>query len=66
MYVYGRNVAKELLKNKKVIKKAYLMNGFKEDEILIKVELNMGDAEVSTWGCDLSYEYVKINGEYRS
>lgn len=38
----------------------------KEDEILIKVELNMGDAEVSTWGCDLSYEYVKINGEYRS
>ena len=38
----------------------------KEDEILIKVELNMGDVEVSTWGCDLSYEYVKINGEYRS
>ncbi|MBE6051020.1 MAG: bifunctional glutamate N-acetyltransferase/amino-acid acetyltransferase ArgJ [Clostridium sp.] len=38
----------------------------KEDEILINIELNIGDAEVSTWGCDLSYEYVKINGEYRS
>lgn len=38
----------------------------KEKEILIKVELFMGDYEVSTWGCDLSYEYVKINGEYRS
>ena len=40
MYVYGRNVAKELLKNKKVIKKAYLMNGFKEDEILNLLNVN--------------------------
>lgn len=40
MYVYGRNVAKELLKNKKVIKKAYLMNGFKEDEILNLLNIN--------------------------
>ena len=38
----------------------------KEKEILIKVELFMGDYEVSTWGCDLSYDYVKINGDYRS
>ncbi|MDS0528223.1 bifunctional glutamate N-acetyltransferase/amino-acid acetyltransferase ArgJ [Clostridium sp. SHJSY1] len=38
----------------------------KEKEILIKVELSMGDYEVSTWGCDLSYDYVKINGDYRS
>lgn len=37
-----------------------------EKEILIKVELNLGDHEVSTWGCDLSYDYVKINGDYRS
>ena len=40
IYVYGRNVAKELLKNKKVIKKAYLMNGFKEDEILNLLNIN--------------------------
>lgn len=34
MYVYGKNVAKELLKNKRNIKKVYLMNGFRDDEIL--------------------------------
>lgn len=34
MYVYGKNVAKELLRNKRNIKKAYLMNGFRDDEIL--------------------------------
>ncbi|SFU57661.1 glutamate N-acetyltransferase [Clostridium sp. DSM 8431] len=38
----------------------------KEDEITIKVELNIGDAEITTWGCDLTYDYVKINGDYRS
>lgn len=37
-----------------------------QDEILIKVELFMGNHEVSAWGCDLSYDYVKINGDYRS
>lgn len=37
-----------------------------EKEILIKIELNLGDFELSTWGCDLSYDYVKINGDYRS
>ena len=34
MYVYGKNVAKELLRNKRNIKKVYLMNGFRDDEIL--------------------------------
>lgn len=38
----------------------------KQDEIIIDVNLNLGSFECSTWGCDLSYEYVKINGEYRS
>lgn len=37
-----------------------------QDEIVIKVELNCGDASAYVWGCDLSYEYVKINGDYRS
>ena len=37
-----------------------------QDEIVIKVELSQGDIEVSAWGCDLSYDYVKINGDYRS
>lgn len=37
-----------------------------QDEIVIKVELFMGSCDVSAWGCDLSYDYVKINGDYRS
>ncbi len=36
------------------------------DEIYIKVRLNQGDAEAKAWGCDLTYDYVKINGDYRS
>ena len=37
-----------------------------EKEISILVEMGEGDAEVTAWGCDLSYDYVKINGDYRS
>lgn len=36
------------------------------DEIFIRVNLNQGDAEAKAWGCDLTYDYVKINGDYRS
>ena len=37
-----------------------------QDEVEIKVTLGDGDAAATAWGCDLTYEYVKINGEYRS
>ena len=37
-----------------------------EEEIFIDVSLNSGDAEAKAWGCDLTYNYVKINGDYRS
>lgn len=37
-----------------------------EDEILIKVTLGDGDAKATAWGCDLTYDYVKINGDYRT
>lgn len=37
-----------------------------QDEILINVNLYEGDGVASAWGCDLSYDYVKINGDYRS
>ena len=37
-----------------------------EDEIQICVSLNSGDAKATAWGCDLTYEYVKINGDYRT
>ncbi|HEX4044598.1 MAG TPA: bifunctional glutamate N-acetyltransferase/amino-acid acetyltransferase ArgJ [Gammaproteobacteria bacterium] len=34
--------------------------------ILIKVQLNQGPAAATAWGCDLSYDYIKINASYRS
>ncbi|MBO4219703.1 MAG: bifunctional ornithine acetyltransferase/N-acetylglutamate synthase, partial [Clostridia bacterium] len=36
------------------------------DEIEILVCLNSGDASSLAWGCDLTYDYVKINGDYRT
>ena len=37
-----------------------------EQEIEILVELNSGEAAATAWGCDLTYDYVKINGDYRT
>jgi glutamate N-acetyltransferase/amino-acid N-acetyltransferase len=38
----------------------------KETDIKVDVDLGIGDAKAVGWGCDLSYEYVKINGAYRT
>lgn len=37
-----------------------------EDEIYIYVDLQDGECQAKAWGCDLTYDYVKINGDYRS
>ena len=37
-----------------------------EKEILIDITLNDGNASATAWGCDLTYDYVRINGDYRS
>lgn len=37
-----------------------------ESEIQILIDLNSGEADATAWGCDLTYEYVKINGDYRT
>ncbi len=37
-----------------------------ENEIDIIVDLNDGDFSSKAWGCDLTYDYVKINGDYRT
>ena len=37
-----------------------------QDEVVIDVDLNEGEHEASCWGCDLTYDYVKINGDYRT
>ena len=38
----------------------------KESDITVRVVLNRGSAEVTVWTCDFSYDYVKINADYRS
>ena len=38
----------------------------KQKEVKLKVDLNLGSAEAKAWGCDLSYDYVKINADYRT
>ena len=37
-----------------------------QDEVVISVNLHEGEDQATCWGCDLTYEYVKINGDYRS
>ncbi len=37
-----------------------------ESEITLTVEMNQGDFSATAWGCDLTYDYVKINGDYRT
>ena len=37
-----------------------------EKEVTILVDMHMGEESATAWGCDLSYDYVKINADYRS
>ena len=37
-----------------------------EEEIVIDVNMNQGSGKATAWGCDLTYDYVRINGDYRS
>jgi glutamate N-acetyltransferase/amino-acid N-acetyltransferase len=38
----------------------------KADAVTVFVNMNEGDCEATAWGCDLTYDYVKINADYRS
>jgi glutamate N-acetyltransferase/amino-acid N-acetyltransferase len=37
-----------------------------QPEVTVEVDMHMGEGEACAWGCDLSYDYVKINADYRS
>ena len=37
-----------------------------ENRVIIDVDMKSGGESATAWGCDLSYEYVHINGDYRS
>jgi len=38
----------------------------KSSQIRVKVDLNQGEHEATAWGCDFSYEYIRINAEYHT
>jgi glutamate N-acetyltransferase/amino-acid N-acetyltransferase len=38
----------------------------KQDEILIRVDLGLGDGKSTVWTCDLTHQYIEINADYRS
>jgi len=38
----------------------------RQDNVSITVDLHMGDAEATAWTCDFSYDYVRINADYRT
>ncbi len=54
----------EILMDAAVEEKAYQI--MKKDEFKIYVDLGMGEGAFTSYGCDLSYDYVKINAEYRT
>ncbi|MCD7837851.1 MAG: bifunctional ornithine acetyltransferase/N-acetylglutamate synthase, partial [Clostridiales bacterium] len=37
-----------------------------QEEVVIDINLNEGENYATCWGCDLTYDYVKINGDYRT
>ncbi len=41
-------------------------NVLSEDEVIIDIDVHEGDSYATCWGCDLTYDYVKINGDYRT
>ena len=38
----------------------------KADKVTVFANMNEGESEATAWGCDLTYDYVKINADYRS
>lgn len=48
------------------IDEAKALEILEEPEVEILVDLKDGDYEATAWGCDLTYDYVKINGDYRT
>lgn len=49
-----------------VTDEAALHEAMTQHDILMEIDLAVGDASISVWTCDLTYEYVKINGEYHT
>ncbi len=59
VHIFGEGIAKEYSEEEAT-------RILSDEEVTIYVDMHMGDAAATAWGCDLSYDYVKINADYRS
>ena len=59
IHIFGEGIAKDYSEEEatKILS---------DEEVTIYVDMHMGEASATAWGCDLSYDYVKINADYRS
>ena len=59
IHIFGEGIAKDYSEEEatKILS---------DEEVTIYVDMHMGDESATAWGCDLSYDYVKINADYRS
>lgn len=68
--IYFSNADKKIQTCSKGVSLTFDENTAKEildgEKVNIEVNLNDGDFSATAWGCDLTYDYVKINGSYRS
>ena len=56
-----------VIQNETAMKGSWNKNVFQNDHPLhIEIGMGQGDAQATAWGCDLTYDYVKINGDYRT
>lgn len=49
-----------------IFDEALALKILKESEVAIYFNMNVGNENATAWGCDLTYDYVKINGDYRT
>ena len=61
-----RNNLHDLRKQKKYTQEELAKEILVKDEVYIIVNLNDGEGYATAYGCDLTYDYVKINGDYRT
>ncbi|WP_408070634.1 bifunctional ornithine acetyltransferase/N-acetylglutamate synthase [Butyrivibrio sp. JL13D10] len=52
--------------NPQTFDEEYATKVLSEEEVIAVVDMNAGSYEATAWGCDLTYDYVKINADYRS
>lgn len=66
--IQGNSFKLDLIKNGVGIyfDEVYAIKILENEKVIINVDVNMGKYNATAWGCDLTYDYIKINAEYRT